>query len=91
MGELRHFPSEEYNIPKALNTVYAKPFPIESSHCAVTTRPKAAAKKKLATKTLLVVTPLHSMRLSDRVVSVTAKTPIGSAVCRCQFGSLCCL
>lgn len=42
--------------------------------------PKAAAKKKLATKTLFVVTPRHSIRLSDSVVKVVAKTPIGSAV-----------
>ena len=42
--------------------------------------PKAAAKKKLATKTLFVATPRHSIRLSERVVKVVAKTPIGSAV-----------
>lgn len=69
------------NIPKALNTVYANPLPIESSHCAVTTSPKAAMKKKLATKAFVVVTPRHSIRLSESVVSVVPKAPNASADC----------
>ena len=54
---------------------------MDSSHCAVTTSPNAAAKKKLAMKALYIVTPRHSIRPSDKVVNVVAKTPIGSAVC----------
>jgi hypothetical protein len=33
------------------------------------------------TKTLLVVTPRHSIKLSDKVVRVVANTPMASAVC----------
>lgn len=43
-------------------------------------RSKAAAKKKLATKTLLVVTSHHSTKLNDSVFKVTANIPIASAV-----------
>lgn len=53
-----------------------------SSHWAVTTRPNAAMKKKFAMYTLVVVTPRHSIRESDRVVRVVANAPIGSIDCR---------
>lgn len=76
------------DVPKELNTVYEKPLPTDSSHCAVTTSPNAAAKKKLAMKALYMVTPRHSIRPIARVVSVVAKTPIGSAVCQSQRDSL---
>lgn len=69
------------DIPKALKTVYAKPFPTESSHCAVTTRPNAEMKKKLAIKALAVVTPLHSIKLRESVVSVVPNAPRASADC----------
>jgi hypothetical protein len=61
--------------PNALNTVYANPFPILSSHCAVTTSPKAAMKKKFATKAFVVLTLRHSIRASERVVKVVPKAP----------------
>ena len=59
--------------------MYAKPLPTDSSHCAVTTRPKADRKKKFATKAFAVVTPRHSIRLSERVVRVVPKAPRASA------------
>lgn len=43
------------------------------------TRPNAAIKKKFATKTLLVVTPRHSMRLNESVVSVVPNAPSANA------------
>jgi len=36
-------------------------------------------KKKLATKTLVVVTPLHSIRLNESVVSVVPNAPSANA------------
>lgn len=65
--------------PKALKTVYANPLPMDNSHCAVTTRPNAAMKKKFPTNTLLVLTPRHSIRLSERVVRVVPKAPRANA------------
>lgn len=38
-------------------------------------------KKKLAMYTLVVVTPRHSIKESDRVVRVVAKAPIGNMDC----------
>lgn len=52
---------------------------MDNSHCAVITRPNAAMKKKLATKTLLVVTPRHSIRLNESVVSVVPNAPSANA------------
>ena len=49
--------------------------PTDNSHWAVMTSPNAPTKKKLATKTLLVVTPRHSIRASERVVSVVPNAP----------------
>lgn len=72
------------NIPKALKTVYAKPLPIDSSHCAVITKPNAAMKKKLATKAFVTVTPRHSIRLSESVVRVVPNAPRANADCKNQ-------
>lgn len=42
--------------------------------------PIPATNRKFATKTFAVVTPLHSIRLRERVVSVVAKAPMARAV-----------